>query len=51
VKVFGFGSGLSHICIEQRCRTLIPSVMMRLYWPKAEAVEGKWKQPPLIRVK
>ncbi|MFN7804073.1 MAG: DUF1254 domain-containing protein [Planctomycetaceae bacterium] len=27
------------------------SVIMRLYWPKAEAVEGKWKQPPLTRVK
>ena len=27
------------------------SVIMRLYWPKAEAVEGKWKQPPLMRVK
>lgn len=27
------------------------SVVMRLYWPKAEAVEGKWKQPPLTRVK
>jgi hypothetical protein len=25
--------------------------LMRLYWPKAEAVEGKWKQPPLTRVK
>lgn len=23
----------------------------RLYWPKAEAVDGKWKQPPLMRVK
>jgi hypothetical protein len=22
---------------------------MRLYWPKDEAVEGKWKQPPLKR--
>lgn len=27
------------------------SVIMRLYWPKAEAVEGQWKQPPLTRVK
>ena len=27
------------------------SVIMRLYWPKAEAVEGQWKQPPLMRVK
>jgi hypothetical protein len=23
---------------------------MRLYWPKEEAVDGKWKQPPLQRV-
>jgi hypothetical protein len=22
-------------------------MFMRLYWPKAEALEGKWKQPPL----
>ena len=22
---------------------------MRLYWPKAEAIEGKWKQPPVVR--
>ena len=27
------------------------SMVMRLYWPKAEAVDGKWKQPPLMRVK
>ena len=28
-----------------------PFVMfMRLYWPKAEAVEGKWTAPPLKRV-
>jgi hypothetical protein len=26
------------------------SMIMRLYWPKEEAVEGKWKQPPLQRV-
>jgi hypothetical protein len=24
-------------------------MFMRLYWPKPEAVEGKWKQPPLTR--
>ena len=24
---------------------------MRLYWPKPEALEGKWKAPPLERVK
>ncbi|AND93885.1 MULTISPECIES: DUF1254 domain-containing protein [Bradyrhizobium] len=24
-------------------------VVMRLYWPKAEALEGKWKQPPMQR--
>jgi len=24
---------------------------MRLYWPKPEALDGRWKQPPLIRVK
>ena len=24
---------------------------MRLYWPKAEALEGKWKQPPVVKVK
>lgn len=23
---------------------------MRLYWPKAEALDGTWKQPPLARV-
>jgi hypothetical protein len=22
---------------------------MRLYWPKPEALDGKWKQPPLVR--
>jgi hypothetical protein len=26
------------------------SMIMRLYWPKEAAVEGKWKQPPLQRV-
>jgi hypothetical protein len=26
------------------------SMIMRLYWPKEEATEGKWKQPPLQRV-
>jgi hypothetical protein len=25
-------------------------VVMRLYWPKDEAVEGKWSAPPLTRV-
>jgi hypothetical protein len=25
------------------------SIIMRLYWPKEEAMEGKWKQPPLKR--
>jgi hypothetical protein len=25
-------------------------VFMRLYWPKPEALDGKWKQPPLRRV-
>jgi hypothetical protein len=24
-------------------------LVMRLYWPKEEALEGRWKQPPLIR--
>jgi hypothetical protein len=24
-------------------------MFMRLYWPKEEALEGKWKQPPLTR--
>lgn len=24
-------------------------VVMRLYWPKDEALTGKWKQPPLVR--
>jgi hypothetical protein len=29
-----------------------PFIMfMRLYWPKAEAMNGTWKQPPLQRVK
>jgi hypothetical protein len=26
------------------------SMMMRLYWPKAEALEGKWTPPPVQRV-
>jgi hypothetical protein len=26
------------------------AVLMRLYWPKEAATEGKWKQPPLERV-
>jgi len=26
------------------------SVVMRLYWPKAEALDGSWKQPPIKRV-
>jgi hypothetical protein len=26
------------------------SMIMRLYWPKQAAVEGKWKHPPLQRV-
>jgi hypothetical protein len=26
-------------------------MVLRLYWPKAEATEGKWKQPALIKVK
>ncbi len=25
--------------------------VMRLYWPKPEALDGAWKQPPLTRVK
>lgn len=25
--------------------------VMRLYWPKPEALEGKWKQPPMQRIK
>lgn len=27
------------------------SVIMRLYWPKPEALNGKWQQPPLNKVK
>ena len=26
------------------------SMWMRLYWPKAEALNGTWKQPPLEHV-
>ena len=26
------------------------SVVMRLYWPKVEALDGAWKLPPLTRV-
>jgi hypothetical protein len=26
------------------------SMIMRLYWPKEAATEGKWMQPPLQRV-
>ena len=25
-------------------------MVKRLYWPKPEALEGNWKQPPLARV-
>jgi len=25
-------------------------IAMRLYWPKPEALEGTWKQPPMRRV-
>ena len=25
------------------------SMIMRLYWPKAEALDGKWTAPPLRR--
>ena len=25
-------------------------IVMRLYWPKAEALDGKWQAPPLKRV-
>jgi hypothetical protein len=27
------------------------SMIMRLYWPKAEATEGKWTAPPLQQAK
>jgi hypothetical protein len=26
------------------------SAVMRLYWPKAEALDGRWKLPPLERM-
>ena len=26
------------------------SVMMRLYWPKDEAVDGRWQAPPIERL-
>jgi len=26
-------------------------VVLRLYWPKAEALEGKWIAPPMKRLK
>ncbi len=26
------------------------AVAMRLYWPKAEALDGRWKHPPMTRV-
>jgi hypothetical protein len=25
-------------------------IFMRLYWPKEEALEGNWKQPPMLKV-
>jgi len=25
-------------------------MFLRLYWPKAEAIDGTWKSPPLERV-
>lgn len=27
------------------------SVVMRLYWPKKEALDGKWTEPKIVRVK
>jgi hypothetical protein len=27
------------------------SVIMRLYWPKEEALDGKWTPPPVMRAK
>lgn len=27
------------------------SVIMRLYWPKKEALDGRWKEPSIVRVK
>jgi hypothetical protein len=26
-------------------------MFLRLFWPKPEALDGKWKQPPLQRLK
>jgi len=26
------------------------SVIMRLYWPKSEAIEGEWKEPPMQKM-
>ena len=26
-------------------------IAMRLYWPKQEALDGRWKQPPLQRIR
>lgn len=26
-------------------------MMLRIYWPKPEALDGRWQQPPLERVK
>jgi hypothetical protein len=25
-------------------------IVMRFYWPKPEALDGTWKQPPMMRV-
>jgi hypothetical protein len=27
------------------------AMFLRLYWPKPEALDGSWKQPPLLLVK
>jgi hypothetical protein len=24
--------------------------VLRIYWPKPEALDGTWKQPPLVKV-
>ena len=25
-------------------------LVLRMYWPKPEALNGEWKQPPLVRI-
>ena len=34
--------------LAARARAAPSLLVMRLYWPKPEALDGKWKAPPLV---